>query len=1119
MDVIKYIELFEADLQAKIDSLTQSYENNAKAMTKMFNEIKKNNSATLSEQIKAQTIAEEKNNIALAEKTKIEAQLLKANNDLIKAEQNRVKLIEAQTKAEQKAIKTQQDLNSARKQEQKQLSILIKQYEEVATVYGKNSKEARKLLKELTPLKNKVDGISRSFGNFKDNVGNYTSGFKAFGASLLGSLGVVTGITALGAVLSSSFNKIKDFEKGISNLRAITGATGKDLDYLRKSAIELAKSTGNSATDIVEAFKLVGSAKPELLDNVRALKLTTEAVITLSQASGGVLDLSTSTMALTQIMNQFGASADQANRYINVLGAGAKFGSVEINYLQEAITKVGTVANSAGISIEKTTAVMELFGEKGVKAETAGQGFKRILVELQSDTKNYKNGVFDLNTAIENNKNISKDNIALQEKFGKEYFNLAQILFENSARFEDLTTKITGTNVAFEQAAINMDNLSGDLDKFAGSWDALIQSISSGNGVFSKATRGIVQMFTSLIDGFASLNNNKYVQAGLKFYFLRDYKELEKDIETINKEKTVEIFLEKLANLRKRYSEIIAANPNKDKTFLFNELQDKINTELKMIDTAKSNKATFDSETSYLDFISRANERLKMYLSLRDELNKKNQKTQEVESEVISGDSDTKNKINEIKLRDLKDFASQQKEIEWQMHLDTLTINEKEIAENQHKYQKLIDDANVFYNKEKEETTKFYNEQINSEKTTDSQKLILREKLTNDVIELERKQGIEVNNLTKLQGLEHTLILKEQADREEILREEEHDQIIKDKIALQKEINAIEYQINYDRLSQHDKEKADLENKYKGLLEVAVKGSEEEKKIQALYTAEKTELDKKQRLDDINAGIEAGQIAIDAARDVANQIADAKIEALDYEIEESRKRQDEIQSLIDEENKKKEVGAAYSTKILKRQLAAEQAEEKKNLEQRRKIQKAQSIINDAATLSEIVLATAKIFSADSSLPFVGTVAAIAQIATMMASFIATKFAAKKAVSGYADGTEYVELNGNKKGTDTIPAMIDEGERIIDKRTNSKIPRNIKNKDLPTLLNAGISYFNAMQGNKLTSMYVNDFSKLEAVQKDTLDEQKRTNSLLGKFLFISGDGKTIVDINGNIKQYV
>ena len=50
---------------------------------------------------------------------------------------------------------------------------------------------------------------------------------------------------------------------------------------------------------------------------------------------------------------------------------------------------------------------MELFAEKGIKAETAGRGFKNILVDLQKDTKNYKNGVFDLNLAIENNVKLS----------------------------------------------------------------------------------------------------------------------------------------------------------------------------------------------------------------------------------------------------------------------------------------------------------------------------------------------------------------------------------------------------------------------------------------------------------------------------------------------------------------------------------------------------------------------------------------------------------------------------------------------------------------------------------------------------------------------------------------
>ena len=313
----------------------------------------------------------------------------------------------------------------------------------------------------------------------------------------------LTAIVGLAAGLWSVAKYSMEFGKAVSSLSAITGATGKDLDFLKDKAKELAKQYGQSAVEIVDAMKLVGSAKPELLSNVQALSEVTASVLTLSKATG--MELSESTKAVTTIMNQFGLSALESDRTINVLAAGSKFGAVEVDYLGDSISKVGTVAKSAGLSLEQTTAVMELFGEKGVKAETAGNGFKRVLVELQSDTKNYTNGVFDLNKAIDNNQKIAGDNIALQKKFGTEYFGLAQILLQNRDRFEELTTQVTGTTTAEEQMRIATDNLSGDMDKMGSSWNAFILSLEDGQGPISNTFRALIQWATDAVDSLGLL--------------------------------------------------------------------------------------------------------------------------------------------------------------------------------------------------------------------------------------------------------------------------------------------------------------------------------------------------------------------------------------------------------------------------------------------------------------------------------------------------------------------------------------------------------------------------------------------------------------------------------------
>lgn len=340
--------------------------------------------------------------------------------------------------------------------------------------------------------------IETGWKSVKSSVGQI-----AVGNFLANAMGNIT--SAIGGMFRSAFEKIKEFSSAISELEAITGLEGDDLETLKNRAKDFAAQYGRSASEIVEAMKMVGSAKPEVLSNADALSQVTEAVLTLSQATG--MELSETTSSLTTIMNQFGHGAELAAEDINILAAGSKYGAVEVDYLAESISKVGTIAAAAGLDLEQTTAVMELFGEKGVKAETAGRGFKTILTELQKDTKNYTNGVFDLNKAIDNNQNIAGDNLKLQEKFGTEFFGLAQIMFKNKERFQELNKQVAGTNTAFEQAAINMDNLSGDLAKANGAWDRFILSVEDGDGVISKATRAIVQSFSELFEGLEKVND------------------------------------------------------------------------------------------------------------------------------------------------------------------------------------------------------------------------------------------------------------------------------------------------------------------------------------------------------------------------------------------------------------------------------------------------------------------------------------------------------------------------------------------------------------------------------------------------------------------------------------
>lgn len=115
---------------------------------------------------------------------------------------------------------------------------------------------------EIAKVKQELSAAGVQTRTFGDRLSN-------IGANMFAATGIIGGFTALYSVVSKAFTTIKEFASGISELKAITGASGDDLEYLKQKAKDMSAQYGTSAREVVNAMKMVGSAKPELLSNVR----------------------------------------------------------------------------------------------------------------------------------------------------------------------------------------------------------------------------------------------------------------------------------------------------------------------------------------------------------------------------------------------------------------------------------------------------------------------------------------------------------------------------------------------------------------------------------------------------------------------------------------------------------------------------------------------------------------------------------------------------------------------------------------------------------------------------------------------------------------------------------
>lgn len=272
-----------------------------------------------------------------------------------------------------------------------------------------------------------------------------------------------SGIAAITGI-SMTLNKMRkdrdDKEASAANLKALTGLDDVSIQWLARQAEILSTSmhksglrVTQSSKEILEAYMLVGSAKPDLLGNKEALNAVTIEAMRLSKAAK--MDLKEAVDAVTLSMNQYGASADQAAVYTNVMAAGSKYGSAAVQSITSAVVKAGVSASAAGVPIEQLVGSIETLAEKGIKDEVAGTGLKMFFLRLQTGADETNPKIVGLQTALQNLQKLSVDEVV--KRFGAETYTVAQTLIDGADKVEYYTKAVTGTNVAMEQAAINSE--------------------------------------------------------------------------------------------------------------------------------------------------------------------------------------------------------------------------------------------------------------------------------------------------------------------------------------------------------------------------------------------------------------------------------------------------------------------------------------------------------------------------------------------------------------------------------------------------------------------------------------------------------------------------------------
>lgn len=339
----------------------------------------------------------------------------------------------------------------------------------------------------FTRLLLNTDGFNKNLYQAQKNL----KGFAATSKGVFGGLTTFTSYAAAFVGISTSIHSAvtanMEFEKSLSSLRSLTGVSAQELNYFRTEAIRMGMDSTQSASQMVDAFKLIGSQMPELLKNKTALTQTAEAAVVLAEAAE--LDVPTAAKALTGALNQMGASSSEAANYINILAAASQQGSADIPYLNKAIENAGGAASSTGVKFNELVAIIEAIAPKITDAASAGTNLRNIFLTLESSAdQNLRPSVVGLSTAIDNLSKMNLDAVQLTKMFGKESVTAAIAILQEKDAFDELSQSIKDTNTAYDQAAINNDNLAGSIGKLQSSWTSFINTMAGSNGIL----KGIV---------------------------------------------------------------------------------------------------------------------------------------------------------------------------------------------------------------------------------------------------------------------------------------------------------------------------------------------------------------------------------------------------------------------------------------------------------------------------------------------------------------------------------------------------------------------------------------------------------------------------------------------------
>ena len=358
--------------------------------------------------------------------------------------------------------------------------------------FNKFENEVKEAQRELdnfdaTNIKRQVEENAKALNDTGDKIVNFGEKVSNVGSTL--NRTVALPIIGIGtAAIATSMN----FESAMSNVEAISGATGEDLQKLSDKAREMGASTSKSASEAADAMSymaLAGWDVEQMLGGV-------EPILRLSEA--GAMDLATASDLVTDSMGGLKLEVKDLSGYLDIVAKSSQKSNTSTQQLLEAFINVGSTCSGLNMSLEESSAALGILANNGTKGYEAGTKLNSILARMTAQSK----------PAAEAWDSIG---VKVYDADGK-FRGLTTILSETRTKFEKLTEE---EQRYFLKNAVGTDNITA-FTNLMNSAGGELQELTKEVGNSSGALDDLAKTMQDNVKGQITQLKSKLEELGIK---------------------------------------------------------------------------------------------------------------------------------------------------------------------------------------------------------------------------------------------------------------------------------------------------------------------------------------------------------------------------------------------------------------------------------------------------------------------------------------------------------------------------------------------------------------------------------------------------------------------------